>query len=151
MSFLALLRAVVSSDHLHFHMQSMFVFIVHCNGYFPVSANYKTTRYQKLINSAFNGFSHIYLPLSFIEVIKCTGEFLLHQRKFGMPFIVDGKRGRVQRIILESFQPEFYKTSFLTSFFQLIFDGKFACRSVIDGRSYSISISRMLQKKMSSS
>ena len=91
MSFLALLRAVVSSDHLHFHMQSMFVFIVHCNGYFPVSANYKTTRYQKLINSAFNGFSHIYLPLSFIEVIKCTGEFLPHQRKF-----VDGKRGRVQ-------------------------------------------------------
>ena len=40
-------------------------------------------------------------------------------------------------------------TSFLTSFFQLIFNGKFACRSVIDGRSYSISISRMLQKKLS--
>ena len=33
-------------------------------------------------NSAFNGFSHIYLPLSFIGVINCTGEFLLHQRKF---------------------------------------------------------------------
>ena len=48
------------------------------------------------INSAFNGFSHIYLPLSFIEVVKCTGEFLPHQRKSGMPFIVDGKRGRVQ-------------------------------------------------------
>ena len=41
-------------------------------------------------------------------------------------------------------------TSFLTSFFQLIFNGNFACRSVIDGRSYSISISRMLQKKLSS-
>jgi hypothetical protein len=33
-------------------------------------------------NIAFNGFSHIYVPLSFIGVIKCTGEFLPHQRKF---------------------------------------------------------------------
>jgi hypothetical protein len=32
---------------------------------------------------------------------------------------------------------------------QLIFDGKCACRSVIDGTSNSISISRMLQKKLS--
>ena len=43
-----------------------------------------------------------------------------------------------------------FSTSFLTSFFHLIFNGKFACRSVIDGRSYSISISRMLQNKLSS-
>ena len=42
-------------------------------------------------------------------------------------------------------------TSFLTSFFQLIFNGNYACRSVIDGISHSISISRMLQKKLSSS
>ena len=42
-------------------------------------------------------------------------------------------------------------TSFLTSFFLLIFNGNYACRSVIDSRSHSISISRMLQKKLSSS
>jgi hypothetical protein len=41
-------------------------------------------------------------------------------------------------------------TYFLTSFLQLIFDVKFACRYVIDGTSNSISISRMLQKKLPS-
>ena len=44
--------------------------------------NDKISTADQQINSAFNGFSHIYLPLSFIEVIKCTGEFLQHQRKF---------------------------------------------------------------------
>ena len=53
--------------------------------------NDKISTADQQINRAFNGFSYIYLPLSFIEVIKCTGEFLPHQRKF-----VDGKRGRVQ-------------------------------------------------------
>jgi hypothetical protein len=44
--------------------------------------NDKISTADQQINSAFNGFNHIYLPLSFIEVIKCTCEFLPHQRKF---------------------------------------------------------------------
>jgi hypothetical protein len=48
------------------------------------SANNKTTRYQQLINrqTVPSMASVIYVPLSFIAVIKCTGEFLPHQRKF---------------------------------------------------------------------
>jgi hypothetical protein len=130
---------------------SVFVFIVHCNDYFRLSANYKRQDYEDTcINSCLTDKQCLQYLQSYIftPIIHRSDKVY---RKFGMPFIVDGKRGRVQGIILESFQPEFYKTSFLTSFFQLIFDGKFACKSVIDGRSYSISISRMLQKKMSSS
>ena len=50
------------------------------------SANNKTTRYQQLIKRqtvpSMASVIYIYVPLSFIGVIKCTGEFLPHQRKF---------------------------------------------------------------------
>ena len=71
--------------------------------------NDKISTADQQINSAFNGFSHIYLPLSFIEVIKCTGEFLPHQRKFVNDIHCRWKKGEGPIRPLESLKAQVAK------------------------------------------
>jgi hypothetical protein len=89
--------------------------------------NDKISTADQQINSAFNGFSHIYLPLSFIEVIKCTGEFLQHQRKFVNGIHCRWKKGEGPGMpTCDEFNPLFPSTMNAVYKFPLMLE-KFTC------------------------